>query len=334
MKKPTIRMDEVEWRPPKRHNWPIWVTVWGRMVKEKRLATVGLAIIVLFLFAGIFSDLIAPEGYREEHTDRLGVVEEGGIEILELVGPTLNPFHPLGLDHRGRDVLSLIIHGARISMFVGLGTVALGISLATIVGMGSAWLGGKYDTIIQRVVDGVMIFPWLVLVLVIVTTLPAKSPIGWVDTEQWGLAKVIFTLGVLNVAWVSRIIRSSTLAARENQYIDAARALGAPGHRIMLRHLLPNIMAPIITVATLSLGYAILAEAVLSFLGYGIPPPNPSWGNIMNIAGGLYLFRAPWLIIAPGLAISLVVFAINVLGDSLRDLLDPRLKGSSAHPGV
>ena len=331
MKKPAVGMTEVEWRPPRRRNWPIWVTVWGRMVREKRLATVGLAIIVVFLLAGIFSGLIAPEGYDEQHTDRLRVVEEEGIEILELVGPSLNPFHPLGLDHRGRDVLSLIIHGARISMFVGLGTAVLGISLATVVGMVSAWLGGKYDTIIQRVVDGVMIFPWLVLLLVIVTTIPAKSPIGWVDTEQWGLAKVIFTLGVLNVAWVSRIIRSSTLAARENQYVDAARALGASGHRIMLRHLLPNIMAPIITMATLSLGYAILAEAALSFLGYGIPPPNPSWGNMMNFAGGLYLFRAPWLIVAPGVAISLVVFAINVLGDGLRDLLDPRLRGSAGH---
>jgi len=212
-------------------------------------------------------------------------------------------------------------------MYVGLGTVALGISLATLVGVTSAWLGGKFDTVTQRVVDGVMIFPWLVVLLVVVTSLPENSPVGWLDTAQWGMAKVIFTLGILDVAWVSRVIRSAALAVKENQYIESARALGAPGWRIMLRHILPNIMAPIITMATLTLGYAILSEAVLSFLGHGIPPPNPSWGNMLSLSGRTFLFRAPWIVIAPGVTIALVVFAINVLGDGLRDLLDPRLRG-------
>ena len=321
------------WQP--RRNWPVWVTVWGRLVKEKHLATVGLVIIAVFFFAGIFSDFIAPEGFNEQHVDRLTLVEsEEGLRSVEIMGPSLNPFYPLGLDDRGRDVLSMIIHGARISMLVGLGTVAIGISLATIVGMSSAWLGGRFDTVIQRVVDGFLVFPFLVVLLVIVTSFPAKSPVGWIDTTQWGLAKVIFTLGILDVAWVSRIIRAATLAAKENQYVDAARSLGAPGHRIMFRHLLPNIMAPIITMATLTLGFAILSEAVLSFLGHGVPPPNPSWGNMMTNTGGAYLFRAPWLIIIPGVAISLVVFAVNVLGDGLRDLLDPRLRGGSAKLGM
>ena len=333
LKEPAAVTDR-DWLRSRRRTWPLWVTMWARMLREKHLATVGLAIISLFFFAGIFADVVAPEGFNEEHLDRLRVVEKDeGIRVVELIGPSLSPFHPFGLDDRGRDVLSLIIHGARISMIVGLGTVLLGISLATLVGVGSAWLGGKFDTIIQRVVDGVMVFPWLVILLVIVTTFPAQSPIGWLDTAQWGMAKVIFTLGILDVAWVSRVIRSAALTTRENQYIDGARALGASGPRIITRYLIPNMMAPIITMATLTLGFAILSEAVLSFLGHGIPPPNPSWGNMMTTSGGAYLFRGPWLIIVPGIAISLVVFGVNMLGDGLRDLLDPRLRGGASRLG-
>jgi peptide/nickel transport system permease protein len=328
-----VAVAEPQWPYKRRRNLPIWVSVWGRVIKEKRLATVGLVILAVFFFSGIFANFVAPESYKEQHMERLELVDtDAGYQAIQYVGPSWG--HPFGLDERGRDVLSLVIYGARISLIVGLGTILVGITFATIVGLGSAFLGGKIDTSIQRIVDGVMVFPWLVALLVIVTTLPQRSPVDWIDTSWWGVLKVIFTLGILDIAWVSRIIRSAALSAKENQYVDAAKALGAPGTRIMFRHMLPNIMAPIITMATLTMGFAILSEAVLSFLGYGVPPPNPSWGNMLSFQGRDYLFRAPWMAIVPGVIISMVVFAINVLGDGLRDILDPRMRGAGAAIGL
>ncbi len=335
MAKAGVAVPQFEGAPKTRKELPLWIGVWGRVVKEKPLAALGLAIVGTMLIVGTFANFIAPEGLNETHLERLELVEFEGIgERVKFIGPSLVPFHPMGLDNLGRDVLSRVIYGARISMIVGFGTVALGTTLATILGMASSWLGGRVDTFIQRVVDGMMVFPWLVTLIVIVTILPEKSPIGFLGTASWGMLKVILALAILDIAWVSRVIRSAAMTTKENQYVDAARAMGASGWRINVRYLLPNIMAPIITLATLNLGYAILSESVLSFLGHGIPPPNPSWGGMLTGIGQQFLHLAPWLAIFPGVMLALVIFGINVLGDGLRDLLDPRLRGKTGRFGA
>lgn len=333
MAKTEVAATPFEMVPTRRRELPLWIGVWGRVVKEKPLAAVGLFIVGTMLIVGIFSNFIAPEGLNETHLERLELVEFAGIgERVQFVGPSLS--HPFGLDNLGRDVLSRVIHGARVSMIVGFSTVILGTSLATILGLASAWLGGKSDMLIQRVVDGMMVFPWLVTLIIIVTLLPEKSPIGILSTASWGMAKVILALAILDIAWVSRVIRSAAITTKENQYVEAARALGASGWHINSHYILPNIMAPLITIATINLGYAILSESVLSFLGHGIPPPNPSWGGMLTGIGQQFLHLAPWLAIFPGVMLALVIFGINVLGDGLRDLLDPRLRGESGSLGM
>jgi len=314
--------------PKKRKELPLWIGVWGRVYKEKPLAAVGLTIMLVFLFVAIFADVVATEGMSEPHLERLGTIETEQGSRIKLIGPSLNPFHPMGLDNLGRDVLTRVIYGARVSVIVGVGTVLLGTTLATMLGMASAWFGGKVDTVIQRIVDGLMVFPWLVTLIVIITILPKKPPVAFLTIASWGTLKVILALALLDIAWVSRVIRSAAMAVRQNQYVQAARAVGASGWRINYQYILPNIMAPIITMATLNMGYAILSESVLSFLGHGVPPPNPSWGGMITGIGQSYLHQAPWLAIFPGLALALVIFGMNVLGDGLRDLLDPRMKGT------
>ena len=222
----------------------------------------------------------------------------------------------LGTDNLGRDVFSRIVYGARISVTVGFAAVTLSLLLATIVGITSGYFGGKFDVLVQRVVDAWMAFPNLLFVLFIMAVL---GP---------GLLNVILALGVVNAANRSRVIRSATLAAKENQFVEAARAVGAGHLRIILLYILPNVMAPIIIIATNALGGVILAESTLSFLGFGVPPPYPSWGEMLSGSGRSYMYRAPWMAIWPGVAISLGVFGFNMLGDALRDLLDPRLRGS------
>ena len=316
----------------RRKELPLWIGVWGRILREKPLAAVGLIIVVLFFFIGVFANFVAPEGLNEPHLERLELIIGGGTaggDVVKFVGPSLE--HLMGLDNLGRDLLSRVIYGARISVIVGFGTMILGTFFATIVGMTSAWIGGMFDTAMQRIVDGVMVLPWLVFLLIVVTSLPDRPPIPLPgeDIATWGMLKVIIALSILDIAWVSRMIRSAAMTVRENQYVEAARAVGASSWQINIQYILPNIMAVIITVATLNLGYAILSEAFLSYLGHGVPPPNPSWGGMLTRQGGDYLFRAPWIAFFPGLMISIVIFGINVLGDGLRDLLDPRLRGST-----
>jgi peptide/nickel transport system permease protein len=222
----------------------------------------------------------------------------------------------LGTDNLGRDLFSRIVYGARISMTVGFGAVGLSLLLATFLGVTSGYFGGKVDVLVQRLVDACMAFPPLVILLSIMAVL---GP---------GLLNVILVLGIVPSANRSRVIRSATLAAKENQFVEAARAVGAGHLRIILRYILPNVMAPIIIIATNALGGVILAESTLSFLGFGVPPPHPSWGEMLSGSGRSYMYRAPWMAIWPGVAISLGVFGFNMLGDALRDLLDPRLRGS------
>ncbi len=222
--------------------------------------------------------------------------------------------HWLGTDHLGRDIYSRIIHGAQISLAVGITCSAVGAVLGGLVGLVSGYAGRRVDLIIQPVLDVMQAFPLLVIALVMSAALGPS------------LVTVIVAISVPFIPRVARVVRVMTLSIRETSYVEAARAMGATSVRIVLRHILPNTMAPLIILATAQLGSAILVEASLSFLGLGVPEPYPSWGRMLSVSAAEFAVRAPWVVIFPGLAISLVVFASNLLGDGLRDFLDPRLR--------
>jgi peptide/nickel transport system permease protein len=272
-----------------------------RLVSEKRLGAFGAVIVLLFLLVGILAGYIAPHPYNE--TDMQHVLASPSSQFW------------LGTDQLGRDMLSRIIYGARISMFVGLGASALDALLATVIGIVSGYFGGKVDLVLQRFVDAIIVFPNMFFYL---SVLALIGP---------GLTQVILVLGTLGGIGSSRLIRSAVMAARNNVYVEAVRSIGSTNPRILIRHIFPNVLAPIIIIFTISMGGVIIAEASLSFLGMGIPPPAPSWGGMLSGAARKYMLKAPWLVIWPGLALSLVVYGINMLGDAIRDLLDPRLRG-------
>lgn len=271
-----------------------------RLVKEKPLGTAGAIIVLLLFFTGIFCQFLAPYGMNEIHL------------FDKMVPPGAR--YVLGTDTLGRDLFSRIIFGARISMIVGLAGGALNVLLATIIGF-TGYFGGKIDITVQRFVDTWMCFPPL---FVILTVMAIIGP---------GLWQVIFVLGISGGIRSSRVVRSAVIGIKENIYIEAARAIGCARGRILYRHVLPNVMAPIIIIFTLSMGQMILDEATISFLGFGIPPPAPSWGGLLSGVARAYMLQAPWLAIWPGLALAMVVFGVNMFGDALRDLLDPRLRG-------
>ncbi|MFP3998601.1 MAG: ABC transporter permease [Desulfobacterales bacterium] len=272
----------------------------GRLFKEKPLGAVGGIIFLIMLLTGIFADMLAPYGFNE--TNPLYMLEPPSAEFW------------LGTDSLGRDVLSRIIYGARISMIVGFCATSLSIIISVVIGITCGFFGGKYDLVMQRLVDAWMVFPGLIILLVAISI---TGP---------GLWEIIFVLSLVYGIAGSRIIRGATLSTRENTYVHASYAIGGSSLRQLLRHVLPNIMAPIIILFTTRLAAVILSEAVLSFLGLGIPPPTPSWGGMLHSARG-YMLNAPYLALWPGLALSIAVYGINVFGDALRDLLDPRLRG-------
>ena len=278
-----------------------------RLVKEKPLATIGGVIVIFMFLVGIFANFLSPYPYDENQIK------------IRLQPPSVE--HILGTDQLGRDQLSRIIWGARVSMIVGLAGAALSTVIATLIGLLSGFYGGKFDIIMQRFVDGWMSFPALFLVLSIMSLV---GP---------GLMQVILVLGLLMGIAQSRIVRSAVIGIKRNIYVEASKAIGASDITILIRHILPNIMAPIIVIFTLAMGTAILGEATLSFLGFGIPPPMPTWGSMLSVEGRTYMYQATWLAIWPGVALGVVVWGINMFGDGLRDLLDPRLRGGLGRYG-
>ena len=288
-----------EIREPKRRARP--VVFLTKLFREKPLGAVGRVIVLLMLFTGIFAEYLAPEGYNVPH-------------LPDRMSPPSTQYI-LGTDALGRDILSRIIYGARISMIVGLAGAALQTGIGTILGILCGLLGGKFDLVVQRFVDAWMCFPWIFIVLTIMALV------------GHGMVQVILVLGFLWGIINSRVIRGTVLGIKENLYVQAAVATGCTKWRIIIRHILPNIMAPIVILYTVSVGGMILGEAMISFLGYGIPPPQPSWGGMLSGQGRTYMLQAPWIALWPGFALSISVYGVNIFGDALRDLLDPRLRG-------
>jgi peptide/nickel transport system permease protein len=268
----------------------------------KPLGALGGLMLAAMLALALGADVLAPYGYDE--ADMFARLKPSSVS------------HWLGTDNLGRDLLSRVIYGARVSMLVGFGGVAFGLAGAAVVGLISGYFGGRVDMALQRIVDAFMCFP---LLLVALTIMALLGP---------GLGNVIATLGLVLAVRDSRVIRGAVLTVKQHLYVEAARALGVGHPGMIWRHVLPNIIAPIIILATVNLGAVILIEAALSFLGFGVPPPRPSWGGMLSGAGLVHMLRAPWLALWPGVALSVTVFGANMLGDALRDILDPRLRGS------
>jgi peptide/nickel transport system permease protein len=271
------------------------------MVRRKPLGTMGAVIVFGMLLAAVLADTLTPYGFAETRLRERFVF--------------MSASHWLGTDQLGRDLLTRLLYGARISLYVGFGAVALGSVLATGIGVLSAYFGGRVDLLVQRSVDAWMAFPPLLLLMSIMSLVGPS------------VLNITVVLGVAFGIQNSRVIRAVALAIKENTYIEGARAAGAGHVRITAAHILPNVLPTIIVVATTGLSTVILTEASLSFLGLGVPPPYPTWGGMLSLAGMDHMYQAPWLAIWPAVALSLAVFGFNMLGDGLRDLLDPRLKG-------
>lgn len=291
-------------RTPRKRRLPAAGTLsfLGRLFRDKPLGAFGFVICAIFLFCGVFADALAPYGYNQ-------------ISPLNRLKPPSAQFW-LGTDNLGRDMLSRCLYGAQLSVIIGLSAAALATVVSIFIGIVSGYLGGKFDMIMQRFVDAWMSFPDLIILIVVVSVV---GP---------GMGPVIVILGLLYGIGGSRIIRGAVLSVRENAYVHAAQSTGATLPRILWKHILPNVMAPVIVLFTTRVGAVILAESGLAFLGLGVPPPAPTWGGMLSGSGRSYMYMAPWLALAPGLCITIVVYAINVFGDALRDLLDPRMRGS------
>jgi peptide/nickel transport system permease protein len=270
-------------------------------VRKNPLGAAGGLIMVLLILSAVFADALATHNPVRTST-------------RVLVAPGMDFW--LGTDNLGRDLWSRVVHGSRISLLVGITATLLGAVLGGLVGLISGYVGGATDLVSQRVMDIMQALPILVLALVMAAALGPS------------LLNTILAISVVIIPRAARVVRASVLAIREFVYIEAARAVGARHARIAFCHVLPNTIGPFIVLITAQLGGAILVEAALSFLGLGIPEPYPSWGRMLSIAAAEYAQKAPWLVIYPGLAISLAVFGTNLLGDALRDTLDPRLRGS------
>jgi peptide/nickel transport system permease protein len=279
-----------------------WWDVLVRLVKTKPLGLIGGIIVLVMVVAAIGAPVFAPYDYKEI------------VASERLKAPSTTYF--FGTDNLGRDMFSRILWGARISLWVGFAAVALATTAAALIGITSAYFGGWFDTIAQRIVDAAQALPGLILILTIMAVLGT------------GTVNVILAIAFGSAVSGSRIIRSAALSIKAQPYMEAARTLGASNGRMIFQHILPNVMAPAITLATLGLGTAILVESSLSFLGFGVPPDVPTWGGMLSGAGRRWMLQAWWMALFPGLILSLTIYGFNMLGDAMRDLLDPRLRGS------
>lgn len=276
-------------------------TRWDKLrfyARRYPLGAIGAVIMVVFIFTALFADVIAPHDPLQT---------KASSSLMAPAGP-----HLLGADMMGRDMLSRIIHGARISLTVGIASIVLGGAIGVVIGLMSGYLLGWFDLLTQRLIDIMQALPLLVLALVMAASLGPS------------LENTVIAISIPLVPNVARVVRSSTLSLREMPFVEAARAAGMSEMRVAFRHVLPNTLAPLIVLFTAQLGAAILVEASLSFLGLGVPEPHPSWGRMLSESAAEYVRVAPWLVIFPGLAISLAVFGANLFGDALRDILDPR----------
>ena len=275
-----------------------------RLVKEKPLGTVSGIIILILIFVAIFDDVLAPYSFLEVHPRDM------------LQGPSSQ--YLLGTDQLGRDFLSRIIIGARLSIFVGLSATAVNVVVAVLIGGTSGFFGGKLDLVMQRFVDAWIAFPGL---LILLTIMSIAGP---------GIPQIILVLGISGGIGGSRVVRGAVIGIKENDYFLAARAIGSRGAATLMRHVLPNIMPVVIIIFSITVGGVIMTEASLSFLGFGLPVQIPSWGGMLSREGRLYMEMAPWLAIFPGLALTITIYCLNMFGDAMRDLLDPRLRGSES----
>ena len=275
-----------------------WTRFW-RLVKKQPLGAAGALIVISIILCAIFAGVLTPYD-----------PELNSYEYME-VAP--NAQYLLGTDQFGRDILTRILYGARTALFVGFVAAILGSVVGLVIGVASAYFGGIFDLIVQRLMDVIMAFPLIILALAVVAIL---GP---------GIQNVIIAIIVPFIPQCARVVRSSALSIREIPYVDAARALGFGHMRIIIRHMIPNVMAPFLIMFTSFVGQAILTEATLSFLGMGVQDPTPAWG-LMLMGAEEFIESSPWIIWFPGLAIALAVFGFNLLGDALRDVLDPRLR--------
>ncbi len=265
-------------------------------------------IVLILIFVAIFADVVTPYPY-----DKINL-------LAMLEAPSAR--HLLGTDGLGRDFLSRLIHGARISLVVGLAATTLNVVVAALIGVTSGFLGGKFDLVVQRFVDAWMAFPGLLLLLTVM------SIVGQ------GLLQIIVVLGITGGIGGSRVIRGAVIGVKENDYFLAAKAVGTPTTQILIRHVLPNIMAPVIIIFSINIGGVIISEASLSFLGFGLPIEVPSWGAMLSREGREFMEQAPWLALWPGFALTITVYSLNMFGDAMRDLLDPRLRGGEGSYGA
>ena len=275
-----------------------------RLVKEKPLGTAGGIVILILSFVAVFADVLAPYPYWEVHpVDRM---QGSSAQYL------------LGTDHLGRDFLSRLIYGARISILVGLAATMLNVVVAVLIGGTSGFLGGKLDLGVQRFVDAWIVFPGLLLLLTLM------SIVGK------GLPQIILVLGISGGIGGSRVVRGAVIGIKENDYFLAARAIGSPTTATLVRHVLPNIMPVVIIIFSITVGGVILSLASLSFLGFGLPLSTPDWGGLLSREGRRFMEMAPWLAFWPGLCLTITIYSLNMFGDAMRDLLDPRLRGSES----
>ena len=280
----------------------------GRLWNRKPLGTACGIIILILILVSIFAEVLAPYAYDEPHL------------VDRLRGPSFQ--YLLGTDQLGRDFLSRIIHGARISITVGLAATSLNVVVAVLLGGISGFVGGKLDLVVQRFVDAWMSFPGLLLLLTVM------SIVGK------GIPQMILVLGIAGGIVSSRVVRGAVIGIKENVFFDAAEAIGSSKWRTLAWHVLPNIAAPVIIIFSINVGGVIMAEASLSFLGFGLPPEVPSWGSLLSRGGRQYMEQAPWLALWPGLCLTITGYSLNMFGDAVRDLLDPRLRGGGGRLGA